>query len=216
MHPAVLASSHPVASPAGTATTESTTRVGAEYGRPLESGIIGVVGLLLSWPVVALVALLWFGNALRRLLSTLTTRIETAARLSLGSLYSDEQMRQVVSVVSEMIDERPETTTATPKTTTTTPSPPFETRRQAIVSAAAKGAKNAYMRWLTAQRFVGRRFPDATSALLAWVAEEGAPLVFRSYDVFSHLHRDLSPDPIPAGTIFTDMVKTFEHDHPDT
>lgn len=217
MQPGVVASPHRVESPAVTATVEAPTRARGEYAGPVDAGIIiSIMGLLLSWPVVALVALAWFRKAISRLLRTLTKRIAKAPNLSLGNFYKDEGYRVAIAV-GELLETKPETSPATSTTTTTPPPPLFETRRQAVVWAAASGAGKAFRRWYTAQQFVGRRFPDDTSALLTWVAEDGAPVVFRSYDVFSHLHRDICRDaPVPTESVFTNMVKTFERDHPGT
>ena len=73
----------------------------------------------------------------------------------------------------------------------------LETVRETIVCVAAAAAAKSFKLWRT---MTTRHFPDDKTALLAWIADVGAPQVFRSYEVFLFVAKRLSSryDTLPA------------------
>jgi hypothetical protein len=96
------------------------------------------------------------------------------------------------------------------------PAAPGETTRETVVRAAAAAAARSFRMWRTVTT---RNFANDKVALLAWVADVGAPHVFRSYDVFVAVAKRLSSRydtlPPPDREIFEAQVAAYNRDHPE-
>jgi hypothetical protein len=188
-------------------------------------------GEVWAWPLIVVGAFIVFGGRLKTLVDVLLRRIERAQRLKIAGFWQDDLGRGFESLLRSTFrsqwslssDDARTTSRSTTSAYSThgipeervEPASPGETVRETLVRVIAASAARAFVLW---RLETNRRFPDDKMALLAWIADVGAPQVMRSYDVFVAVAQRVADRyqtvPPPDRTQFEAQVAAFNRDHP--
>jgi hypothetical protein len=186
-------------------------------------------GEVYAWPLIIVGALLVFGGRVKALIDALLYRMRNARRFNLLNIWHDEFEEELRPILVP-----PEAARGVHRVGTQGPArdehAPFadhandvavepatsgEPVRETLVRVIAATAVKAFRVW---RQFTNRNFPDEKMALLAWIADVGAPQVMRSYEVFvavaerlSHRHPEVWPP--PPQKHFEAQVSAFNRDH---